>query len=210
MPSIMTPSISMTCLNNTCLSDVSPNKSLDASGTSGSLIDNLSVTWLTAAASTPRWASSFEVSRCNFHPNSDPKSKLDLNGRKSHFLGVSPKIVRPFTFAGVLDTTVIFRPMATSSWKPTTSPTMNLRSPTVADRRRSRVWCSGQNTCPLSRSCFLIVRQTLRRATRAKASVGCTAVLLGRRVFYVTTVPAWGGLRYRNVCVSRRRCRTSY
>ena len=29
-----------------------PNKSLDASGTSGLVIDNLSVTWLTAAAST--------------------------------------------------------------------------------------------------------------------------------------------------------------
>src|SRR5256885_13346300 len=29
------------------------NKSLDASGTNGSLIDNLSVAWLTAAASTP-------------------------------------------------------------------------------------------------------------------------------------------------------------
>ena len=32
------------------------NKSLDASGTSGSLIDNLSVTWLTAAASTQPFA----------------------------------------------------------------------------------------------------------------------------------------------------------
>ena len=138
----------------------------------------------------------------NFHLNSNPKSKLDLNGRKNHLQDASPKIVRRFIFAGVLDTTVIFRPMATSSWKPTTFQTMNLRSPIVADRRRSHVWCSGQNTCPLSRSCFLIVRQTLRRATRAKAPVGCTAVFLGRRVFYVMTVPAWGGLRYRNVCVT--------
>src|ERR1700680_1382731 len=68
---------------------------------------------IAAPGQLKRWASSFEVSRCNFHPNSDPKSKLDLNGRKNHFLGVSPKIVRLFIFAGVLDTTVIFRPMAT-------------------------------------------------------------------------------------------------
>src|SRR5213595_2223778 len=33
-----------------------PNKSLDASGTSGLVIDNLSVTWLTAAASTQPFA----------------------------------------------------------------------------------------------------------------------------------------------------------
>jgi hypothetical protein len=31
---------------------LTPNKSLDASGTSGLVIDNLSVTWLSSAAST--------------------------------------------------------------------------------------------------------------------------------------------------------------
>src|SRR5437773_4480324 len=38
--------------NGSFLSHSPPNKSLDASGTSGLVIDNLSVTWLTAAAST--------------------------------------------------------------------------------------------------------------------------------------------------------------
>ncbi len=41
-----------------------PNKSLDASGTSGLVIDNLSVTWLTAAASTqPFGGSAMETIR---------------------------------------------------------------------------------------------------------------------------------------------------
>ena len=52
------------CAPRGLLVETAPNKSLDASGTTWLVIDNLSVTWLTAAASTQSLAGFARVAEC--------------------------------------------------------------------------------------------------------------------------------------------------